>query len=83
MVIATHPRTAASRDCVRRPVGSIVQMVLASAGIFHTVEPDALAVLPTLHFACRPTVYAEGEPGDRIYIITSGKQPHVPLTGPQ
>ena len=50
---------------------------VARAEIFQTVEPSAVAGLTKhLHqvdFPRRQTVFAEGEPGDRLYIIISGK----------
>jgi hypothetical protein len=58
-------------------VGAAPAAVVARAGIFQSVEPAAVAALTTqlqpVHFACRQTAYAEGDPGDRLYIITSGK----------
>jgi CRP/FNR family transcriptional regulator, cyclic AMP receptor protein len=43
----------------------------------HGVEPGAVAELIKrsllVEFPCRHTIYAEGEPGDRLYIIVSGK----------
>ncbi|MCW2653805.1 MAG: crp, partial [Mycobacterium sp.] len=51
--------------------------ILARAGIFQGVEPSAVAALTKqLHpvdFPRGHTVFAEGEPGDRLYIIISGK----------
>ena len=50
---------------------------VARAEIFQTVEPSAVSGLTKhLHhvdFPRRQTVFAEGEPGDRLYIIISGK----------
>ena len=50
---------------------------VARAEIFKTVEPSAVAGLTKhLHqvdFPRRQTVFAEGEPGDRLYIIISGR----------
>ncbi len=43
----------------------------------HGVEPGAVAELikqlPVVEFPCRHAIYTEGEPGDRLYIIASGK----------
>ncbi|GDY30721.1 Crp/Fnr family transcriptional regulator [Gandjariella thermophila] len=50
---------------------------LARAGIFQGVEPaaaEALAQsLETVEFPRGHVIFAEGEPGDRLYIIQSGK----------
>ncbi len=50
---------------------------LARAGIFQGVEPaaaEALAqTLETVEFPRGHVIFAEGEPGDRLYIIQSGK----------
>jgi CRP-like cAMP-binding protein len=54
-----------------------VDEILARAGIFHGVEPEAVSALTDqLHHVNFPSghrVFAEGEPGDRLYIIVSGK----------
>jgi CRP-like cAMP-binding protein len=47
------------------------------AGIFHRLEPNVAAAV-TLRFLPadyqpRQMIFAEGEPGDRLYIIASGK----------
>ena len=52
--------------------------ILARAGIFQGVEPTAVASaltkqLQPVDFPRGHTVFAEGEPGDRLYIIISGK----------
>ncbi|TPG32568.1 Crp/Fnr family transcriptional regulator [Mycolicibacterium hodleri] len=51
--------------------------ILARAGLFGGAEPNAKsASIPQLQhvdFARGRTVYAEGEPGDRLYVIVSGK----------
>ena len=51
--------------------------ILARAGIFQGVEPTAVAALTKqlqpVDFPRGHTVFAEGEPGDRLYIIISGK----------
>ena len=51
--------------------------ILARAGIFQGVEPSAVSTLITqlqpVDFPRGHTVFAEGEPGDRLYIIVSGK----------
>jgi CRP-like cAMP-binding protein len=57
--------------------GEPLDEVLASAGIFQGVEPSAVVALtkqlPLVDFPRGHTVFAEGEPGDRLYIIVSGK----------
>ena len=54
-----------------------VQAILARAGIFQGVDPDAVAALiadmETVTFPRGTTIFAEGEPGDRLYIIVDGK----------
>jgi CRP-like cAMP-binding protein len=54
-----------------------VEETLARAGIFQGVEPaaaEALAqTLESVEFPRGHVIFAEGEPGDRLYIITSGK----------
>jgi CRP-like cAMP-binding protein len=54
-----------------------VDETLARAGIFQGVEPaaaEALArTLETIEFPRGHVIFAEGEPGDRLYIIQSGK----------
>ena len=51
--------------------------VLTRAGIFQGVEPHAVEVLAqaleSAEFARGAVIFAEGEPGDRLYIISSGK----------
>ncbi|WP_264001812.1 Crp/Fnr family transcriptional regulator [Mycolicibacterium gadium] len=51
--------------------------ILARAGIFQGVEPSAVSALTKqlqpVDFPRGHTVFAEGEPGDRLYIIVSGK----------
>lgn len=51
--------------------------VLARSGIFQGVAPDAaaalIAQLQQISFSRGHTVFVEGEPGDRLYIITEGK----------
>ena len=56
---------------------SEVDKILARAGMFQGVDPGAVSELTSqLHpvdFRSGHTVFAEGEPGDRLYIIISGK----------
>lgn len=53
------------------------QEILARAGIFQGVDPTAVAALirdmEAVKFRRGTTIFDEGEPGDRLYIITSGK----------
>ena len=53
------------------------QAILARAGIFQGVDDRARAALiKQLHWVEFPrahTIYTEGQPGDRLYIIVSGK----------
>ncbi|MBP3089401.1 Crp/Fnr family transcriptional regulator [Corynebacterium sp. sy017] len=51
--------------------------ILARAGIFHEVDPAAvdslISELETVRFSRGTTIFEEHEPGNRLYIITSGK----------
>lgn len=51
--------------------------ILSRAGIFQGVEPSAVAALTKqlrpVDFPLGHIVFAQGEPGDRLYIIISGK----------
>ena len=51
--------------------------ILARAGIFQGVDPAAVAALiqdmETVTFNRGTTIFDEGEPGNRLYIIISGK----------
>jgi CRP-like cAMP-binding protein len=51
--------------------------ILARAGMFQRVEPSTLSALTSqldrVDFPCGHTVFAEGEPGDRLFIIIAGK----------
>ena len=51
--------------------------VLARAGIFQGVEPAAVESLAKdlqpIDFPRGHVIFNEGEPGDRLYIIISGK----------
>jgi CRP/FNR family cyclic AMP-dependent transcriptional regulator len=51
--------------------------ILARSGLVQGVEPGAVSALTkylhAVEFPRRHTVFAEGEPGDRLYIIISGK----------
>ena len=54
-----------------------VDKILARAGMFHGVETSAVSALTKqlqpVDFPRGHTVFAEGEPGDRLFIIISGK----------
>ncbi|WLF43047.1 CRP-like cAMP-activated global transcriptional regulator GlxR [Corynebacterium diphtheriae] len=54
-----------------------VQDILSRAGIFQGVDPIAvnnlIEDLESVRFPRGATIFEEGEPGDRLYIITSGK----------
>jgi CRP/FNR family transcriptional regulator, cyclic AMP receptor protein len=60
----------------RRPY-SPMTAIIARAAIFQTVAPSDVAVLAArlqpVHFPRRVQIYGEGEPGNQLYIITSGK----------
>ncbi|MDT5079894.1 MAG: family transcriptional regulator, cyclic receptor protein, partial [Mycobacterium sp.] len=51
--------------------------ILARSGIVQGVEPGAVAALinqlQPVDFPRGHTIFVEGEPGDRLYIIVSGK----------
>ena len=51
--------------------------ILARAGIFQGVDPTAVSALTKqlqpVDFPRGHTVFSEGEPGDRLYIILTGK----------
>ena len=54
-----------------------VQEVLSRAGIFQGVDPVAvnnlIKDLETIRFGRGTTIFEEGDPGSRLYVITSGK----------
>jgi CRP-like cAMP-binding protein len=54
-----------------------VDEILSRAGIFQGVESSAASALANqlqpVDFPSRHTVFAQGEPGDRLYIIISGE----------
>jgi CRP-like cAMP-binding protein len=61
----------------RKVVAGNEDGILARAGMFQGVEPSAVSALTkqlqSVDFSRGHTVFAEGEPGDRLYIIISGK----------
>ncbi len=54
-----------------------ISEILSRAGIFQGVDPtavrDLIDQLDTVTFPRGTTIFDEGEPGDRLYIIVSGK----------
>lgn len=54
-----------------------VQEILSRAGIFQGVDPEAVRNLiedmQTVRYPRGTTIFDEGEPGDRLFIITQGK----------
>ncbi len=62
---------------VQRPASGTVDGILARTGLFETVDPAAVAAvtkeLLPVHFSRGHTVFAEGEPGEQLYIVVSGK----------
>ncbi len=56
---------------------SDVHEILSRAGVFQGVDPEAvnglLNELETVRFPRSTTIFNEGEPGDRLYIIIEGK----------
>jgi len=57
--------------------GLPVDEILSRAGIFQGVEPSAVSALTKqfqrVDFPRGHTVFGQGEPGDRLYIIVSGQ----------
>jgi CRP/FNR family transcriptional regulator, cyclic AMP receptor protein len=58
-------------------VGVRVEEVLARSGMFQGAPPSAVSALTqqlhSINFPRGHTVFVEGEPGDRLYIVISGK----------
>jgi CRP/FNR family transcriptional regulator, cyclic AMP receptor protein len=54
-----------------------LEAILARVGIFHGAEPSAVSALikqlQPIDFPRGHTIFVENEPGDRLYIIISGK----------
>lgn len=59
------------------PDGAVVNSALARASIFQDVGPAAVAAAVTelewVSFPQRHNVFREGDAGDRLYVITSGR----------
>lgn len=66
-------------------VDRILTQLLSEAGILRHVEPaTASAMIKQLHtteFAAGQIIFAQGDPGDRVYIIVTGKV-KISLRGP-
>jgi CRP/FNR family transcriptional regulator, cyclic AMP receptor protein len=64
-------------DRLTRQRRAEVDETLARAGLFYGVEPSTVSALTRqllpVYFPRGHTVFAEGEPGDRLFIIISGK----------
>ena len=62
-----------------------VHRILDRAGILQAVEPDTAAALmgqlDPVEFAAGRTIFHEGDPGDRVFIIVAGKV-KISLRGP-
>jgi CRP/FNR family cyclic AMP-dependent transcriptional regulator len=64
-------------DRIKRVNEASADEIAARAGMFQGVEPSAVSTLTKqlqpVDFPRGHTVFAEGEPGDRLFIIISGK----------
>jgi CRP/FNR family cyclic AMP-dependent transcriptional regulator len=64
-------------DLLTRRGRAEVDESLASAGLFYGVEPSTVSALTRqlqpVYFPRGHTVFAEGDPGDRLFIVISGK----------
>lgn len=64
-------------DIVERPASNTAHRIVARAGLFQKADPAEIAdvskQLHRVHFTRRQTIYAEGESGDHLYVIASGK----------
>jgi CRP-like cAMP-binding protein len=75
---AAGARDQAGRTCMTPDVRNCVDdQVLARAGIFQGVEAAAVSALSDqlqpVRYARGHVVFAEGEPGDHLFIVMSGK----------
>ena len=77
LISLTSKRSAYACHIIQQLKRGNVDEILARAGIFQGVEPSAVSALTKqlqpVDFPRGHTVFAEGEPGDRLYIIVSGK----------
>jgi CRP/FNR family transcriptional regulator, cyclic AMP receptor protein len=77
MINEANRCTRATVDTVQGPASSTVDAIVARTGIFQTIDPAAVAAVINqmhhVHFSRQQTVYTEGQPGDQLYIIASGK----------
>jgi CRP/FNR family transcriptional regulator, cyclic AMP receptor protein len=77
MTTAAMTPQPATVDTVQGPARDTVDAVVARTGIFRTIDPAAVAMvidqLHPVHFSRQQTVYTEGQPGDQLYIVASGK----------
>jgi CRP/FNR family cyclic AMP-dependent transcriptional regulator len=68
---------AATFDTIQGRAGSTLSAIVARTGIFQTIDPTAVAAVINqmhhVHFSRQQTVYTEGQPGDQLFIIASGK----------
>lgn len=66
-------------------VDQVLTQILNDAGILQCVEPGAAAAmvqqLERSEFAAGETIFEEGDPGDRVYVIVAGKV-KITLRGP-
>src|SRR4051812_22536677 len=77
LISLTSKRLACACHITQQLKRGNVDEILARAGIFQGVEPSAVSALTKqlqpVDFPRGHTVFAEGEPGDRLFIIISGK----------
>ena len=77
LISLTSKRSACACHITQQLKRGNVDEILARAGIFQGVEPSAVSALTKqlqpVDFPRGHTVFAEGEPGDRLFIIISGK----------
>ena len=77
MVVMPSNPAVGHLDTAHRSAGSAVTAIAARAAIFQTVDAAAVAALlarlQPAHFSPRQQIYGEGEVGDYLYILTSGK----------
>src|SRR5947208_8046614 len=77
LISLTSKRSACACHITQQLQRGNVDEILARAGIFQGVEPSAVEALvkqlQPVDFPRGHTVFAEGEPGDRLFIIIAGK----------